>query len=835
MLLMSMMTLVACGGGDGDLTGGGDGGTSGGQTISLAISNQNITGEAPITVLATLSGGTTVDGVLISFSSTLGAFSPSLGTALTDSSGVAEIILTAGAVRGAGEITASASSGATTTIGFTTQGDDVSVVGDTNITLSLVNSDGQETDTITSSKSGKVIATIEGISSSVIVTFSTTVGEIPISTAITNDLHQASVDILAGSSLGAGTITASINSGETGELLLVVGSSSVTMGSGDPFEESVAGISLAQISAGGTTVISVNIIDDQGELFTEAVDVNFSSGCTSLATPTAELSSPITTSNGIATSTYLAKGCVGDDPINVTANAGGINLSASTSVNVLPASVGSIEFVSSLPEVIGILGTGAVGGSESSVIKFRVLDTNSNPVNNQVVNFTLNSDVGGIKLIPASATTNSDGIVQTVVNSGTVATSVRVTAEIDGSAPVIASQSSLLVISTGIPDQDSFSLSADILNPEGWNTDGTIVVVTARLADAFNNPVPDGTGVSFTTEGGRIEPSCVTENGTCSVEWNSQNTRPEGHVLQHNADEYSLVSNMPTTVHDSEIFNTLGQKFGGRATILATAIGEESFPDLNGNARFDASEMSAFLATNISGKPYDLKEAFVDHNEDGLYNPSEGGDINESGKLEEFSDFNSDNLFTGKDSKYNGVLCSIPAHDGCSSTAKSLNVRDSITLVMSGSSAFFTTNSTIDAVAITIDGDGDDSDNDGIIDVGKTGAGGVATPMIPNPDFEDNDSVININGEAVGGATVTISDLHNQPMPAGTTIEFTASVGSVVGPSSFVWPNDNHNGGQAYSVSVKGEKEPKSGSLIIEVTTPGGLATLYGAIGITIH
>lgn len=807
MLLMSMMTLVACGGGDGDLTGGSTGGSSDGQTMSLVLSNQNITGEAPITVSATLSGGSTVSGVLISFSSTLGAFSPSSGTALTNSSGVAEIVLTAGAVRGAGEINASTGAGATATIGFTTQGDDVSIVGDTNITLSLVDSDGQETDTITSSKSGKIIATIEGISSPVIVTFSTTVGDIPISTAITNDLHQASVDILAGGALGAGTITASINSGETGELLLVVGSSSVTMGSGAPFEESVAEISLAQISAGGTTVISVNIIDDQGELFTEAVDVNFSSGCTSLTTPTAELSSPITTSNGVATSTYLAKGCVGDDPINVTANAGGINLSASISVNVLPANVGSIEFVSSLPEVIGILGTGAVGGSESSVIKFRVLDTNSTPVNNQVVNFTLNSDVGGIELIPVSATTNSDGIVQTVVNSGTVATSVRVTAEIDGSDPVIASQSSLLVISTGIPDQDSFSLSADILNPEGWNIDGTIVVVTARLADAFNNPVPDGTGVSFTTEGGRIEPSCVTENGTCSVEWNSQNTRPEGHVLYHNnADRYTLVdSTLADTLHPSQRLNTLGQKFGGRATILATAIGEESFPDLNGNARFDASEMSAFLATNIGGEAYDLTEAFVDHNEDGLYNPSEGGDINESGKLEEFSDFNSDNLFTGKDSKYNGVLCSIPAHDGCSSTEKSLNVRGSITLVMSGSTAFFTTNATIDAV--------------GALD----------------PNNDPNDMIININGEAVGGATVTISDLHNQPMPEGTTIKFTASVGSIVGPSEFTWGNDNHNGGLTFSVSVKGEQDPTSGSLIVEVTTPSGAATIYSTIAITIH
>ncbi len=795
LLLMSLMTLVACGDGDGSLTGGDDGGGGTGDTVTivLALSNQNVTGKEPITVSATLSGSSTVSGQLVTFSSTLGAFSPAAGTALTDTNGVAQITFTAGSVRGAGEITASLSTGEDASIGFTTQGDDIGVVGDINILLTLVDSEGNPTETITTSKSGKVIAQINGISSPVIVTFTTTVGDIPIPTAITNDSHQASVDILANGSLGAGTITASIASGETGEVLLVVGSSSVIMGSGDPFAENVADISLDQISAGGTTVVTVNIIDDQGNLFTEPVDVNFSSSCSSIGTPTATLSSPITTSNGIATSTYLAKGCVGDDPINVTANAGGINLSATTVVNVLPADVGSIEFISSTPENISILGTGSVGGSESAVVLFRVLDTNSNPVNNQVVNFVLNTDVGNVQLIPASATTNSEGIVQTVVNSGTVATSVRVQATIENSSPAISSQSSLLVVSTGIPDQDSFSLSASTLNPEGWDTDGTEVEVTARLADAFNNPVPDGTAISFTTEGGRIEPSCTTVNGTCTVTWNSQYPRPEGHILGDSNNQS----------HVPEINNTMGQKLGGRATIIATAIGEESFPDLNGNARFDASEMTAFLSTNISGNKYDLKEAFVDHNEDGLYNPTEGGIFQSSGTLEEFADFDNSGTFDQNDGKYNGVLCSIPAHDGCSSQM-SLNVRGSLVLVMSGSTANFVIDSTIDATT-------------------------------DNAFINDNDSTVNIAGENVGSATVIIADLHNQPMPAGTTVTFTATVGSVVGPSSFVWPNDNHNGGTAWGVSIKGEKEPKAGSLLVEVKTPGELSTLYSAISIVIH
>ena len=775
------------------------------------LSSPNVTGLEPVTLTATLTKDSLViPNTTVTFSSDIGAFSPSSGTALTNASGVAEITLTAGNVRGAGTITASIASGEEATIDFSTQGDDIGVVGDINITVTLVDLDGDSSDTITSSKSGKVIAEVNGISSPVIVTFVTTVGDIPIATAITDDDNKASIDIFAGGSLGAGAVTASIESGETGQVLLVVGSSSVIMGTGDPFVEGQAEISLAQISAGGTTVVTVNVIDDQGALFTEPVEVNFSSSCSSLGAPTAILSSPITTSNGIATSTYLAKGCVGEDPINVTANAGGINLSATTSVNVLSADVGSIEFISATPENIFIKGTGAQGGSESSTVIFRVLDTNSNPVNNQVVNFSLNTSVGGIELIPASATTNNEGLVQTVINSGSVSTPVRVEATIDGSSPAISSQSSLLVVSTGIPDQDSFSLSASVLNPEGWDIDGNEVVVTARLADAFNNLVPDGTAVSFTTEGGSIEPSCVTTDGVCSVTWRSQFPRPEGHVL----------GDINNPVHKPEIHNTMGQKYGGRVTILATAIGEESFPDFNGNGRFDANEMTAFAGNDVSGQPYDIKEAFVDHNEDGLYNPSEGGDVNNSGALEEFADFNNDGLFTANDGQYNGVLCSIPAHAGCSNN-KSLNVRGRLSLVMSSSSARSVITATNDAVSEFWD-----HDSDILTDP-------VNVPV--NPDIDPDDNTLYIAGESSGTVTFIVSDIHNQPMPAGTVITAVSGVGSVVSGASFIWPSDNHNGGLELFVGVKGEKEPKSGTLFLQAETPSGFVTQLGSVGIVIQ
>jgi len=655
------------------------------------------------------------------------------------------------------------------------------------VTLSLVSANtGAATQTITAANPGRVTATVTGITSAVIVTFSSDIGSIPVPTAITDAGGAASVDIFAGSALGAGTITATLNSGETGSVVFAVGATNVDMGSGNPFNSGVAVVGAPQISAGGTTTISVIIVDDAGNLFTDAVDVNFSSACSSATTPTAIIGSPITTVNGAATSTYLAQGCVGNDPINVSANAGGINLSATATVNVLPADVGSIEFVSATPENIAIQGAGGLGGSEISTVVFRVKDTNGNPVNGRLVDFSLNTQVGGIVINPVSATTNSAGEVQTVINSGTVATTVRVSASINQSSPLISSQSSNLVVSTGIPDQDSFSLSADVLNPEGWDIDGTTVNVTARLSDAFNNPVPDGTAVAFSTEGGSIQPSCITTGGACSVVWTSQNPRPDGQTLLGNA-------------ASPEVSNSLGQKFGGRATVIATAIGEESFPDANGNGRFDAAEVANFGGNNISGLPYDLDEAFNDHNEDGVYNPGVSGGLS-GGELETFIDFNGDSSFTVADGLYNGVLCSIPAHAGCSANQQSLNVRAQLVLVMSGSNANLVVDQTLDS-----------------------------------PANDPNDTSLILVGDSTGSASVIIADLHNQPMPTGTTVKFTATVGSIVGPSSFTWPNDNHNGGRAFAVSVKGEAQPKTGSIIIEVETPSGLNTIFTPITIIIQ
>ncbi|WP_350996062.1 hypothetical protein [Shewanella sp. TB7-MNA-CIBAN-0143] len=821
--LLCSFFLVACGGG-GSIT---DDGTGGGTTpdptisISLSIDNTQVSVAEPAVITATVKDSTgAAVSTLVSFTlnnDDYGTFAPSTGEVVTNSSGVATIQLNTAEINTGATVTATTTSGESASLFVTMTGDGGVAGGGAQVSLVLTDAAGNAVQSISTLSPGKLTATVTGITKSSIVTFDSPIGDLPVKTAVTNAQGKATVDIYAGSSLGAGEATATLSTNETGSTIVVVGATNVVMGSGTPFVEGVAAISATDLSAGGTATVTVSIQDDLGNAFTQPVDVNFSSTCATKSPAQAVISSPVSSSNGVATSTYRAEGCVGEDQINVTANAGGISLSAVGTINILQADVGSIVFVSAIPENISILGT---GGTESSVVKFKVLDKNGNVVANQNVKFALNTTVGGVKIDPLQATTDNSGIVQTVVTTGTVATSLRVTATVDnGAVPAVSSQSSQLIVSTGIPDQDSFSLSAELFNAEGWDVDGTVVKVTARMADAFNNPVPDGTTVSFTTEGGSIEDACQTVDGACSVSWISQLPRPEGVVLfdglgvqvknpQASLKCYNLSDGSEdiTCLNANIVYgNFYDQKYGGRATVTATAIGEESFPDLNGNGRFDASEANTFLTgTDVTGQPFDLNDAYNDYNEDGLFNPQQTGG-QAGGTLEELIDFNSNGTFDVKDGKYNGVLCSDPVHSACAdgvSDSKSLFVRRSLTLVMSGSAAYATNPANI-------------------VVVDSTGTHSGASDMI-------------IVGKGAASATFTISDLHNQQMPAGSIVRFTTSAGSVVSSSEYTWPSTNYNGGRQFTTTIKGEDEPNSGVFLVEVESPNGLVTPVVSIGVTI-
>ncbi|MET0052719.1 MAG: Ig-like domain-containing protein [Candidatus Thiodiazotropha sp.] len=399
-------------------------------------------------------------------------------------------------------------------------------------------------------------------------------------------------------------------------------------GAGGDFQSGDLRIAVTSLSAGGSTSVIVTVADSEGNLYTEDLDIIFSSRC--VVNGLAVIESPVTATNGMATTTYEAQGCTGSDEISAYATIEGVTVSATGTVNVAAANLGSMQFVSADPANIGLKGFGLI---ESSDVTFRVLDTNSNPVSGQRVNFSLNTTVGGISLINSSATSDVNGLVRATITSGTIPTSVRITATLASNSS-ISTQSDGVTVSTGISDQNSFSLALSNHAPEAWSRDGQTVTATVHAADHFNNPVPDGTAIYFTTEGGQIGPQCLTVDGECTVEWRSSN---------------------PRTID-------------GRVTILATMLGEESFIDsVPSNGYMDDGETF-----------FDLGEAYRDDDESGSYTPY----------VDEYVDYNSDGQYTNADGLYNGILCSTGST--CSSE-KNIHVRDTQILVMARTNLTFDT------------------------------------------------------------------------------------------------------------------------------------------------
>lgn len=448
------------------------------------------------------------------------------------------------------------------------------------VAVSLTNSAGQPTNSITLAAPGTATAVVTASGAPVantLVQFSlgTTTGQQPIAafnpasgTAITDSTGRASVSILAASSQAQGATTlnasASVNGSQvSGSTAFQVGTTSIALQN--------MTVTPASIAALGTATVQVTVA---GVPTTVPVTVNFASSCA--AAGTATLTNSAVTSNGVATATYTDRGCNAQDTI--TASATGAAQPATVALTITPAPPTNIEFRSATPSAIAIAGS---GGPASSSVVFRVVNSAQQPVANFPVRLALSTAPGGVTIDsqagPITKNTAQDGTVSVTVTAGSQPGPVQVTATAVNVAGLSA-VSSQLSIQSGLPTQSRFSLSVQTFNIEGLTRDGTTTSVTIRAADRVGNPVPDGTAVNFRSSGAAIQPSCRTTNGQCSVTFVSQNNRP--------------VAPLPA----------------GRVNILAWAAGEESFNDANGNNRYDAGEAFG-----------DLGDPFVDASLNGTF------------------------------------------------------------------------------------------------------------------------------------------------------------------------------------------------------------------------
>jgi hypothetical protein len=625
--------------------------------------------------------------------------------------------------------------------------------------------------------------------SDTVINFTAELGTLSAATALTDASGTAEVTITGlDDQLGAALATASttINNQIITDSLAYevvntdIAAENITLGhlndSGE-FQEGIKSTltnsnATSTISAGGTLGLEVVAYDTlAGAIYTKSsLTINFTSAC-SLAS-NATLDASVTTINGVASATFEDLSCAtafgNEDTIVATASVNGTDITASHEVVIEAEGLGSIEFVSATPESIVLKGTGGQGKQESSTLTFIVKGELGNPLAQQTVNFELNNTVGGLALTSATGITNTEGRVSAKVTSGTVPAAVRVTATVTNSDnnKSIQTQSDLLSVNTGLPDQNSITIALSTVNPEARNRIGEQVTVSAYMADSFNNPVPDGTTINFTTEGGSIGASCNTVSGTCSVEWTSQEPYMDDH----------------------------------RVTILATAIGHETFVDVNGNNYFDDEDGAVATANDISSgfdRVTGLTSGFVDMSE--VWRDDNENRVYDSG--EQILGANDNNAFDPADGLFNGPQCdgALCAGEG----AKSITVRKAAVLITSSSNAKY---------RIT-----DTNSNE----VYRSSFDNTAT----------GNSIVLASG-ANTTLRVELSDTADQVLPEGTIISISASSATYIGPDSITiastigTSDPNGYGGLDFEISLFHEvDEPTAGELNIVVAAPSGIRT----------
>jgi hypothetical protein len=288
-----------------------------------------------------------------------------------------------------------------------------------------------------------------------------------------------------------------------------------------------------------------------------------------------------------------------------------------------------------------------------------------------------------------------------------------------------------------------------------------------------NNPRPGAEGKD--QNGNWIDlPGNNLSIGTCDVDGDG---KPGG------ATDFNPIAGEPCVLDG--IAYPLAHPRAGIVTVLAYAIGEESFNDANANGVYDQNEF--FI---------DLPEVFLDHNADGEFcgrlldgsnSPGAADDINcvPGGQFEEFVDYNRDGTLNPADGKFNGILCSDPESSFCDQSLT--HVRASAEIIMSGSTPHY------------------------VVYQGNT--------KVTSVDLTSGNQSV----------TVFISDLNNNPMPDGTTIDFTATNGQLKGATSFTLARSG-NKAHSQGITISQEKlgsgnESFDGELQAVITTPNGSKT----------
>ena len=481
-------------------------------------------------------------------------------------------------------------------------------VGAVNISsIVLTNSNGNLTNIITSSGASAKVTVTDELGTPISNALVTFAGDGVIfrtsnATVLTNEKGEASISVSPVDSTTTGsyqlTATASYNDETATTSGYNFSLQSVNV------ELTNLALSSTSIQSGASTNLTLKTKDISSNINQNGVTVSFDASC-----GTFDSTSVVSSNQGDVTVTYKsidANGnlCEGNQTITATPAS---NTAGQKTVSVSIAAIQASSIVYTTASSVN-LGASNSGSSSSGQVEFTIY-ANGTPAANQQVSISkvfAPTDFSFVTLGNQAAqtlTSDSKGKVVVTLYPGALPGPVEIKAALVSDANVFA-LSKNVAVATGRATQNGFSISLS-KNVLAVGVDGDTASITARLVDRVGNPVPNGTVVSFVSEGGRITPNCATVNGACSVEFSTQNPRP--------AD--------------------------GRVSVIAFVEGDKSYVDTNANNKYDVGVDT--LSLNIGN-------FFRDDNENNAYDTSIGEFLyvkGDSGATCGASSFNQPNVF----------------------------------------------------------------------------------------------------------------------------------------------------------------------------------------------
>lgn len=335
----------------------------------------------------------------------------------------------------------------------------------------------------------------------------------------------------------------------------------------------------AELASGASTIVTLETQDKSTKVHQNDVSINFSTTCGTFDNATV-----VSANQGNVKTTYKAidaKGnlCEGEQTI-IASSANNPKVTKNITVKIAKIEANSVVYTTNQKIQLGIRDSGS---SKSGEIEFTVF-SNGVPAANQDIEISKQyapEDFSFDKLgnkNPTIIKSDAKGKVRVTLYPGAKPGPVEMKAVLKSNIKIFA-LSKDVAVATGRATQNGFSLSTD-KNSLSNGVEGDQARVTARLVDKVGNPVPDGTVVSFITEGGSITPNCETAKGICSVVLTTQNPRP----------------------------------LDNRVTVLAYVEGDKHYIDTDGDNQYTVGKDT--LSNNIG-------DFFRDDNENGIFDIGE--------------------------------------------------------------------------------------------------------------------------------------------------------------------------------------------------------------------